>query len=80
MEKLNETTGRRQGEDSLESLVVVTQREICLAVDMKNHEELSREDSVSIRDKARRLTGTTQCRLMAKCDSLRCFVPQFAIS
>ena len=32
-----------------------TQREICLAVDRKNHEELSSliEDSGSIRDKAR---------------------------
>ena len=52
VDRLNETTGR---EDTIESLKGATQREISLAVDMKNHEELSNliEDSGSIRDKAR---------------------------
>ena len=54
MDRLNETTGR---EDTNESLEGVTQREICLAVDKKNYEELSSpsliENSGSVRDKAR---------------------------
>ena len=74
MDRLNETTGR---EDTLESLEGVTQREICLAVDMKNHGELFIliEDSGSIQDKAR--LGSLG---LAKAGSWLNFVPSPALS
>ena len=52
LDKLNKTTGR---EDTMQSLEGATQREISLAVDMKNHEDPSTliEDNGSTRDKAR---------------------------
>ena len=52
LDKLNETTGR---EDIVQSLEGAIQREVSLAVDTKDHEDLSIliEESGSIRDEAR---------------------------
>ena len=52
MDRLNEMTGREDTEQSLEG---ATQREVNLAVDRKDHEDLSIliEESGSIRDEAR---------------------------
>ena len=52
LDKLNEMTGREDTEQSLEG---ATQREVNLAVDRKDHEDLSIliEESGSIRDEAR---------------------------
>ena len=77
LDKLNEMTGRGNTEQSLEG---TTQREVNLAVDRKDHEDLSIliEESGSIRDEARLGSLGLPSRFMAKCDFLLSFGSQFA--